>query len=107
MNEDKNYRDCTIPEDIATHETNDQYVDGEFVYGLIKWVKLPHRPPWPAVIDVCPDQNISHRLDCRNDVIKQLVHVHFFGHYDGMSTRGKSVLEFAVNTCIDWKNYDR
>ena len=75
--------------------------------GLIKWVKLPNRPPWPAVIDVCPDQNISHRLDCRNDVKKQLVHVHFFGHYDGMSTRGKSVLKFAVNTCIDWKNYDR
>ena len=96
MNEDKNYSDCTIPEDVATHETNDQYVDGELVYGLIKWVKLPNRPPWPAVIDVCPDENVSHRLDCRNDVKKLLVHVHFFGHYDGMSTRGTYLLKFAL-----------
>ena len=48
MNDDPDYDSCEIPEDPDTH-TN-QYVDGNFVVGTVKWIKLANFPKWPGFI---------------------------------------------------------
>ena len=48
MNNDQDYNSCKVPEDPDTH-TN-QYVDGNFVVGTVKWIKLANFPKWPGFI---------------------------------------------------------
>ena len=48
MNNDQDYNSCKVPEDPDTH-TN-QYVDGNFVVGTVKWIKLANFPKWPGLI---------------------------------------------------------
>ena len=52
MNEDKQFNSCDVDEDPATH--TGEYIDGNFVCGTIKWIKMPNYPQWPGLIDNDP-----------------------------------------------------